>query len=329
LPLEQRSFKGSDPRGVPGTAAAEADESLDEYWRRAKSYDRRAVVTATERLTSTGTLALTLKVIDDDALVFSPGQFIGIEDQVGGRRRRTPYCVMSPPDGGDTIRLLVRVVPEGPLSCYLAALRIGDAVAFRGPTGRSMLPREDDTELVLLATGVGISPFYSLARHLLTLGTDRRIVLLWGLRLEDDICLVDELDELAARHPNFEYQISLSEPGPEWDGLRGRITDTAPGIIGPLPGKHFYLCGNGNMTGEFATALSDLGVSHSLLYEEAFFNARHRPDAAASSVLRSRLAGDTALSPVLSDTAPLFTLERPLGHRTPDPDASDRAYRAS
>jgi ferredoxin-NADP reductase len=314
LPVERRSFQGSDPRGRPDTLAAAAGDPLDQYWRQAKSYNRRAVVAATEMLTATGTLRLTLRAVDGDALDFSPGQFIGIEAAGDGvRRRRTPYCVLSPPGDGDTFQLLVRVVPQGPLSRHLGELRVGDSVGFRGPTGRSMIPREDGTSLVLLATGVGVSPFYSLARHLLERGAERRIRLLWGLRHEADVCLVAELDELANAYPNFSYQISLSQPGPTWDGLHGRLTDSAPRVLGDLDGKHFYLCGNGEMTGEFATALSELGVSGKLIYEEAFFNARCRPDPVVLSRLRDRLAGGADLSPVVSGEKILFPLERPLG----------------
>ncbi len=323
LPVDQRSFKGSDPRGRPAIVAAAADDSLAQYWRRARSYDRRAVVTGSEHLTATGTVAVTLEVTDGGRFDFSPGQFIGIEaDVAGARRHRTPYCILSASDGGDFFTLLVRVVPDGPLSQYLTGLRVGDEIGFRGPTGRSMLPKEDDTELVLMATGVGVSPLYSLARHLLAFGTTRPIRLLWGLRLAEDICLVDQLDELVAAHPNFSYQISLSQPHPAWDGLRGRLTDTAPSVLGLLDGKHFYLVGNGAMTAEMAAALADAGVHENLIYQEAFFNARHQPDPATVAALRDRLAAGTDLSPVLTGEGALFALERPIaavGRSVPRP----------
>jgi CDP-4-dehydro-6-deoxyglucose reductase len=320
LPVDQRSFQGSDPRGRPAIVAAAATDSLEHYWRLAKSYDRRAVVAASDALTDTGTVAVTLAVTDGAPFDFRPGQFIGVEAGVAGaRRRRTPYCILSAPGEADTFTVLVRVVPDGPLSQYLTGLQVGDEVGFRGPTGRSMIPKEDDTELVLMATGVGVSPLYSLARHLLTAGTKRPIRLLWGLRLVEDICLVDQLDQLVEDHPNFTYQISLSQPPVDWQGLRGRLTETAPSVLGPLQGKHFYLCGNGAMTTEVARALADAGVNETLIYEEAFFNTRHQPDPAAVTALRDRLAAGIELSPVLAGDRPLFALERPIHAAGPAP----------
>jgi ferredoxin-NADP reductase len=195
----------------------------------------------------------------------------------------------------------------------LAELSPGDVLNFRGPTGRSMLPRETGTDLVLLATGVGVSPLLALANRLLRGGETRQVRLLWGLRMEADICLLPELDELVAAYPNFSYQISLSQPGPGWPGLRGRLDESAPAAIGDLQGKHFYLVGNGEMTSEFAAALRELGVDETMVYEEAFFHGRLRGDPAAVAALRTRLLGDAPLSPVLAGEMVLFPLEKPLG----------------
>ncbi|MDQ6617031.1 MAG: FAD-dependent oxidoreductase [Actinomycetota bacterium] len=246
--MENRAFKGSDPRGDPAPLVDAARETVDGYWRNATNFDRRAEVTSTEQLTTTGTVVIDLRVLDERRFVFSPGQFIGIKtDKAGSRRQRAPYCILSPPGDDNTFRLLVRVVPDGPRSQYLTALRVADIVDFRGPTGRSMVPKEEDTDLVLLATGVGVSPLYSLACHMLTSGSDRKMMLLWGLRTEADICLLDQLDDLAARSSNFSYQISLSAPSVAWPGLRGRVSETARVLMGPLAEKHFYLDRSGRV----------------------------------------------------------------------------------
>jgi len=145
-----------------------------------------------------------------------------------------------------------------------------------------MLPKDDDgaDELVLLATGVGISPFHALLLDMLGRGDRRRIRLFWGLRLVEDICLTDELDDLAAAHPNFTYAVSLSQPPEDWNGLRGRLTESVPPLLETLGGKRFYLSGNGAMAEEMEIALSDMGVDRTLIHQERFFNARHRAEPA-------------------------------------------------
>ncbi len=273
-------------------------------------FDRRAELVARRDLTTTGTVSLEFRVIDDHPFPFDPGYFVGIQTEVpDAGLRRSPYCITSPPDGGRTFRLLVRLVPEGPVSCYLAALREGDVITFRGPSGRSMVPKEPDTELVLLATGVGVGPLLALAEHLLSQGFDRRIHLYWGLRLSDDICLLDELDALAARSELFSYEISLSRPPAGWKGLRGRVTVSVPPLLESLGDKHFYLVGNGAMIEEMRAALSDLGVDEQLIHREIYFNVRYRADPRSLAELRERFVAADLFSPQAHQEAGLYIPE--------------------
>jgi NAD(P)H-flavin reductase len=262
-------------------------------WSEVSRYDRRAEVLATEWLTGTGTVRISFRVIDDQPFDFAPGQWIALEDEVAGvGPRRSPYCIYSPPTADGHFELLIRVLPDGPLSGHLASLRPGYPINFRGPRGRAILPKPTDSELVMLATGVGIAPLYSLCRHLLSTGETRRMRLYWGLRLTADVCLLDELDELAAGMPNFSYHISLSEPPNDWPGLRGRVTESVPPLLERLRGLRFYLCGNGAMVEEMELALCSSGVDRTCIAEERFFNLKHHPDRATMEAIRARFVAE-------------------------------------
>ncbi len=284
---------------------------------RVNYYDRRAQLTAYETLTETGTIRLSFRVIDDEPFEFLPGYFVGIEAVVGDRRCRSPYCITSPPEAAPDFTLIVRLVPEGPLSCYLANLTLGDVINFRGPSGKSMIPKERGTELMLLATGVGIGPFLSLAHHLLAQGFSRPMRLFWGLRQVEDLCLLEQLDQLSGSHPNFSYGISLSQPPPDWSGLRGRLTESVPPLLDRLGGRHFYLVGNGAMIEEMRLALSDQGVDDQLIYHETYFNVRHRADPRVLAEIRARFVAADLLSPFAHQEAGLFIPKRTASRRRP------------
>ena len=168
---------------------------------------RRAVVRDRLQLTSTGTFLVDFEVLDRDPFDFVPGQFVAIdlEDPHLGYRR-SPYCLYGASERNRTFTLLVRRVPDGPVSLFLTDLVVGDIVSFRGPTGHSMVPT-DDSHLVLVATGVGVGPCLLLLRHLATHDRRRRVSLHWGLRHEEDICLTSELDLLSEDLPGLEWQI--------------------------------------------------------------------------------------------------------------------------
>ena len=312
---------GAGPSGLaplPGRlSAAEAAASTPAGgWSSKSRYERRAEVAGVTPVMPTGTVRISLAVVDGQPFEHRPGQFVGIEYHVEGvGYARSPYCILSPPGTDGRFELLVRVVPDGPISRYLGSCAEGEVITFRGPTGRSMLPRDPDRHLVLLATGVGVGPFHSLASDLLARGFGRTIRLFWGLRLAEDICLTDELDSLSARYPNFTYRISLSQPPPSWAGLRGRLTESVPPLLPALGGIQFYLCGNGAMTEDMATALSDLGAADEFIYQEHYFNQKHVPDPDTLAAIRARFVAADLFSPVAHQQAhaSLFHLDAPLG----------------
>lgn len=304
------------PRGALPLSRGARERRLD----RSDRYDRSARLTGYEPLTSTGTVRLSFEVTDSHPFGFRPGYFVGIRTEIPELgMRRSPYCIISPPDGSRTFQLLVRLVPEGPVSLYLAAMSVGDEISFRGPSGRSMIPKEDDRELVMLATGVGIGPLLGLSKHLLSGGFDRPIRLYWGLRLRDDVCLLDDLDDLVTRYPGFTYRISLSQPPVRWTGLRGRLTESVPPLLPTLGDKHFYLVGNGAMIEEMDGALSDLGVDEQLIHKETYFNVKYRPDPRALAEIRARFVAADLFTPHAHQEAGLFIPERPPSRRPRPP----------
>lgn len=311
--LRPGNFQGHAPRAGSHRAESDAIEALgaaEGRWYDSARYRRRARVTSVTPLTSTGTVRLGFEVVDGAPFHFDPGQFVGIEAPFKGLGyRRSPYCILSPPSDEPVFDLLVRVVPQGPLSQHLAGLHPGDELAFRGPTGRSMVPADDDRALALFATGTGVAPFHSLARHLLTSGYAQPINLWWGLRLADDVCLTGELDALAAAYPNFRYAVTLSQPTPAWSGLRGRVGESVPPLLETLGSTRYYLAGNGAMLEEMAFALSDMGVDQKYIYKEPYFNGTHEADQDVVAAIRERFVATDLFSAHANRRGTAFDLD--------------------
>ena len=286
---------------------------IDDRWFGTSRYKRSARVTDVQPLTTTGTFRLGLEVADGGPFAFDPGQFVGIEVHFEGKGfRRSPYCILSDPSEAPRFDLLVREVPTGPMSLYLADLQPGDEVVFRGPTGRRILPNDAERELVLMATGTGVAPVLSMARFLLRTGYPKPISLWWGLRQEEDICLTDELDALAAEHDLFTYAITLSRPSDGWTGLRGRLGESVPPLLPTLGGKRYYLVGNGAMLEEMALALSDLGVVQQYIYKEPYFDPIHEPDREVVARIRERFVATDLYSAYAARRGSAFDIDRDI-----------------
>jgi len=293
------------------------DSARERMWERESRFSRRAEVVAVDRLTITGTARIAARVTDEEPFDYLPGQFVAIEEDVPSvGRQHSPYCLFDPPGGGRDFRMLIRVFPEGPLSHYLASMRTGTPLHFRGPLGKSMVPHVPAEALVLLATGVGLSPLHSVIAQLLQAGDRRPMRLYWGLRLTEDICLTDELDALAATYPNFSYAVSLSQPPPTWTGLRGRVTESVPPLLERLGGTAFFLAGNGAMAEEMEIALSGKGVDRTFIHQERFFNDRHRAEQATVDAILNRFVAHDLFSPHTEQQSPmLFPMERDVHGR--------------
>lgn len=238
-------------------------------------------------------------MVDDEPFDFVPGQFVAI-DMVDAENGycRSPYCLMDGSEEDRSFELLIRRISDGPVSLFLADLVVGDVIGFRGPNGHPMVPTDDYDELIMMATGVGVSPCYCFLRSLEVAGKDRRIRLYWGLRLPSDICLVPDLDRLVDAIEGFEYQVTLSSPTDEWQGLRGRVTESVPPRLETLADKRFCLVSNGAMIAEMSRALQNLGVSRDDIYEESFFNHRHRPDAHQVRAVEDRFVSTDIERPI-------------------------------
>ena len=79
-----------------------------------------------------------------------------------------------------------------------------------------------------------------------------------------------------------------------------------PPLLETLGDKRFCLVGNGAMIEEMSLALSDLGVSKQLMYQEAYFNGKHQPDPEVLAVIRRRFVASDLFSPHAHREAGLF-----------------------
>lgn len=132
----------------------------------------------------------------------------------------------------------------GKTTRLLERLRPGDRLSVWGPLGKPF-PRYDGVrELVLIAGGIGQTPFLALAQRVLGLegfaGHDahrecQRVVLVYGTRSADLLACVEEFRRLGV-----EVHVS-TEDGTA--GKPGRVTDLLADLPRPQPGVHWVACG--------------------------------------------------------------------------------------
>ncbi len=232
------------------------------------SVTRRATVLE-GNLVAPGVRRVRLAVQDGAALGHRAGQYVLLHclDGSGGVVKRA-FSIASPPRGDASFELCVRHVPGGPASEFVHTMAPGTEVAFTGPWGKFGV-EDDARDLVLVATGSAISCTAAIVEDELSRPRSRRVHLLWGLRHETDLHGMERLDALGRAHPRFTYEVTLSRPGPDWRGTRGRVTDHLSAAS--RPDALYYLAGNGAMIAEAEAWLLDATVPPAAIRKEIFF----------------------------------------------------------
>ncbi|MBI3831238.1 MAG: hypothetical protein HY291_17095 [Planctomycetes bacterium] len=241
-------------------------------WRRARVVENREIARAS--------IWLTLEAADDLPAAYEPGHVLGLGIRTAdGEMLRHAYTVSSGDSQARRFSHLYRIIPTGRMTPRLQHMRPGDEVFFHGP-GHNPIQREVRGEAARIAgisTGTGIGPLYGYAEKALSEGERRPLAIYAGFREADDICLEAELKALALRFPNFAYRFTLSRPGEHWQGLRGRVNESVPALLGGLNDLHVHLVGNGEMVHYWRPALHRAGMPRERVTIETYFNHHASP----------------------------------------------------
>lgn len=148
------------------------------------------------------------------------------------------------------------------------ALKPGDAVRIE-PTGTS-LEFKPEKPAVMIAGGIGITPFRSFIQYVKDQGLKTRMWLLYGNR--DQIAFKDELDQATAKNSKLKVTHVLSGDNPDWKGERGRVDRAFLEKTVPTMPKDaiYYVVASPQMANDTREALNHLGVPNDRISIEAF-----------------------------------------------------------
>jgi Na+-transporting NADH:ubiquinone oxidoreductase subunit F len=185
------------------------------------------------------------------------------------------YSMANYPEERGIIMLNVRIatpppsdpdVPPGVMSSYIFGLKPGDVVTISGPYGE-FFAKDSDAEMIFVGGGAGMAPMRAhIFDQLKRLKSARKISYWYGARASKELFYGEAFTDLAAMHPNFRWQVALSDPQPEdqWTGYTGFIHEVLYEQYlkdHPAPEDcEYYLCGPPMMTAAVIKMLDNLGV---------------------------------------------------------------------
>jgi predicted ferric reductase len=178
--------------------------------------------------------------------------------------------------------LRVTIKKLGPFTTAVHALKPGDTVMLAGPYGLFCKEVDSLDSLVMIAGGVGITPFLSVLRHLRAVKSGKKALLIWSNRTLDDALALDELKEMTREIPlTVVHNLSREQAGADmskyadkdFPGVKyeaGRCTRQVMEKYIDVRNSSMFLCGPPPMQEFIISELEALGVNPKGVKKESF-----------------------------------------------------------
>lgn len=178
------------------------------------------------------------------------GQHIHLIADINGETVIRAYTPVSSDEDKGYVDLVIKIYARnvhpkfpngGKMSQYVDNLKIGETIAFRGPTGKMQYtgngifairrPNKAAVDIKvefinMIAGGTGITPMLQLVREILVRAneTHLKMALLFANQSENDILLREELDELATKYSdNFKVWYTVDTASDSWSYSKGFV----------------------------------------------------------------------------------------------------------
>ena len=144
---------------------------------------------------------------------FRAGQYVTLGCKVGESEVSRPYAISSAPKAALGRRVSLTVKKCGFFSGYLFdEAKVGDVFTLGDPSGDFCHePVKDAEQLVGLAGGSGVTPFYSMAQAIADGTMDCALTLFYGAKTEAELIFKKELDALVSEKFKVVYVLGDEE----------------------------------------------------------------------------------------------------------------------
>jgi len=208
---------------------------------------------------------------------FKPGQAIDVvlaDAPVGDvQSTRHTFSIVSAPFENELV--VATRLRDSPYKRALGSLPVGARLDIEGPFGSLRLHEDPARPAVLIAGGIGITPFISMLRQAMHDRLAQQIVLVYSNRRPEDAAFLAELQQLQQRSAQFRLiatMTSMSSSALAWDGPTGQIDEAlvrqvASGVSRPI----YYVVGPPAMAEAIRQTLNDAGVDDDDIRSEEFY----------------------------------------------------------
>ncbi|MBV8250462.1 MAG: FAD-dependent oxidoreductase [Comamonas sp.] len=209
---------------------------------------------------------------------FRPGQAFEIQlpeaaPEAGKEDRVHAFSIVSAPHENEL--MFATRMRDSVYKRALAALPVGAALDIDGPFGSLTLHKNPARAAVLIAGGIGITPFMSMLRSAAMRQSQQDLVLLYSNRRPEDSVFLPELQALEQQYPRFRLKATMTDMAhstADWKGDTQTIDDVwlrraIEGLSDPI----FYVAGPPAMVAAMHQILVAAGIDEDDVRSEEFY----------------------------------------------------------
>lgn len=205
---------------------------------------------------------------------FKPGQYLEWTlphlafDSRGNRRT---FSIASAP-GANEISIAIKAFQPGSnFKEALLALNPGDPITVGQLGGHFVLPHDTTTPIVLIAGGIGITPFLSMIKNMIQTQQKRDIVLFYFVANPNEYCYKEIWQQAKALGVRVVPVLGGSTAGARWNGLNGRLSEAMlRQEVEKFAQRHYYLSGPSALVDNYRALLLSIGIKRQAIVTDYF-----------------------------------------------------------
>jgi len=213
--------------------------------------------------------SLSFRPADNLDYKFIPGQYVNIKSQTVSGRGKS-YTISSLPTEEN---IVITIKRNGEVSSAILDLPVGDKIFFDGPYGY-FYPEENSGDLVMLAGGIGITPFYSIIKDRLKSKSKNNIMLFYSNKTLKEAPFLDELKSLEKNSLSLKVVNVLTQ-----EDIRNPLIQEYSRIdenmlkkyIVSTNNKCYYTCGSVGFVNGIWKMLKNMGIDEGRIFTESFY----------------------------------------------------------
>lgn len=198
---------------------------------------------------------------------FKPGQYLQLclTDQ-----DKRPFSIASIPGQAQLELHIGGAVADQYSGQALAHLQGNDKVTVELGLGQAFWREDSHNPILLLAGGTGFSYVYSIAQAIAASGIKRPVFLYWGLRHEEALYHVAELQQWASSYHDYKWVPVVQNPSESWQGRTGLVHQAVLDDFVSLEAYDIYIAGPFPMVGVVRDAFLEQGAKREQMFADAF-----------------------------------------------------------